>query len=527
MILKKLQTLELGIIMKYRSFLISKSIILLILFVFFSGTTAIAQDKVLKIGLTSEPETINPIEFKSQSEFPVTNTINTALMGSGNPETQSRRLNLAESAEMMENKKDILIKLKKGYTFHTGDPLTSEDIKFTIEQAQMPENTNVIANIFDEIKEVEIVDDHTVIYKFHEPFAPWQDAMWLGLCSKKYYKKVGRAKFRSHPVGCGPMKFKERKMGEYILVERYENHPEHKPDFKQIKYYIVPDPITRSSMLITKELDLIFDVLPHQMPELKKHPHIKIKIAQPPSMYYLSIKPSFFPEIKDIKVRMAMNHAVNRQEIVDKVFFKEGYPLYTWANKGEIGYDTSYTVEYNVEKARKLLKESNYKHGTPIVISYTSMAPNAPIVATIVQKYLRNIGMNAMTSQLEYGTYLAYARNKDPRAGHMCLSNFAVEIDPNIHLALGMGSKSTYSYYTDRPNQKEMDNLIKAQSKETDPNKRLEILKKIHEINNTDPGVIALFGLNIVYAMNRQVDYTWVPGALYPEANWNTKLIKK
>ncbi|MBW1813151.1 MAG: ABC transporter substrate-binding protein [Deltaproteobacteria bacterium] len=510
--------------MKYKFFL--KLILLAFVLLFFSGSAAVAQKKVLRVGLYTDPETINPFEFKTWNELPVTGNITPGLMGPANPDTGLRRMSLAESVEILENGKDILIKLKKGYKFHTGDPLTPEDIKFSVEQTQMPDNANVYAGIFSEISQVEIVDEHTLIYRFEEPFAPWQDTMWMGVSSKNYYENVGKEKFRSHPVGCGPFQFKERKRGEYITLETVKNHAEYKPDFNEIRFLIVPDPITRLAMLETKELDLIYNVLPHQVAELKRHPHIKIKKAQVPSLYYLSIKPSFFPELKDRKVRMAISYAINRRQIVDKVFFKQGYPLYTWANKGEIGYDPGFKIEYNLEKARKLLKESNYEHGTPLVITYTSVMPNAPIVATILQKYMKNIGINAMITQLEYGTYLTYARNKDPRAGHMALSAFAVDQDPNAHLALGMGSTSTYCYYTDRPNQEEMDKLIAAQNKETNMGKRLEILKQIHAINNSDPGSISLFGLYEIYAMNRRIDYTWISGGIYPAYLYKTKLIK-
>ncbi len=512
--------------MKYKFFLVLKPVLMVFVLLLFSVTPALAQKKVLRVGLYTDPETINPFEFKTWNELPVTNNLSMGLMSAANPDTGMRRMGVAESVELMQNKKDILIKLKKGYKFHTGDPLTPEDVKFSVEQIQMPDNANVFAGIFGEIDQIEIVDGHTLIYRFHEPYAPWQDTMWMGIGSKNYYEKAGKEKFRSHPVGCGPFKLKERKLGEYITLDVFPNHPEIKPDFQELKFIIVPDPITRLTMLEAKELDLIYDVLPHQVEELKQQPHIAIKKAQVPSLYYLSIKPTFFPELKDVKVRMAMSHAINRQEIVDKVFFKEGYPLYTWANKGEIGYDPGFTIDYNVEKARKLLKESNYEHGNPLVITYTSVMPNAPIVATIVQKYFKNIGMNAMITQLEYGTYLTYSRNRDPRAGHMALSAFAVDQDPNTHLALGMGSGSTYCYYTDRPNQKEMDSLISAQSKETDPEKRLEILKKIHQLNNADPGSIPLFGLHSIYAMNRKIDYTWIHGSLYPEGLYSTKFIK-
>jgi ABC-type transport system substrate-binding protein len=135
--------------------------------------------------------------------------------------------------------------------------------------------------------------------------------------------------------------------------------------------------------------------------------------------------------------------------------------------------------------------------------------PNASQVAEVVQKYLEDVGFKTKLWKLEYGTYLTYCRTKDKRAGHMALSQFAIDYDPTIRFMMSMMSTSQYGYYKTGPQQKEMDNLILAQSSETNPQKRLAILKKIQEINNADPAQITLLGINQIYAMNKRIDYTW------------------
>jgi ABC-type transport system substrate-binding protein len=74
-------------------------------------------------------------------------------------------------------------------------------------------------------------------------------------------------------------------------------------------------------------------------------------------------------------------------------------------------------------------------------------------------------------------------------------------------------SKAPYCSYTDRPNHKELDRLIARQATQVDPTKRKKLFRKIYEIEAADPQYVPLFGLNMIYAMNKKIDYTWVSGA--------------
>lgn len=466
------------------------------------------QEDTVKVGLIADPETLNPLEWRSQNDLAIMMSTHDALLWGVNKETKMRNLDLAESVEILPNKKDIKVVLRKGPRFSTGDPVTAHDVQFTVQEIQNPENANALIGFFDEIESVEVVDDQTVIFHFYQPYASWQETMWIGICSKKQYDKLGRDEFRKAPAGSGPYRVVERTIGEEITLEAVKNHIDHNPEFKTVKAIVVPDPVTRAAMLETGELDFIYDVLPHQVAKLKSRDHIKVKKVAVPSMYYLSIKPCIFPFLNDLKVRMAINHGINRQEIIDKIFLGEGYPVYGWVNPGELGYDPTYKVEYNPQKAKKLLKESSYT-GEPVIIGYSSVMPNASQVAEVIQNYLEEIGFKTKLWQLEYGTYLTYCRTRDKRAGHMALSQFGIDYDPSIRFMMSMMSSSQYGYYKNGPRQKEMDQLILAQASEANPQKRLALLKKIHEINNADPAQIALLGLNQIYAMNKRIDYTW------------------
>ena len=133
---------------------------------------------------------------------------------------------------------------------------------------------------------------------------------------------------------------------------------------------------------------------------------------------------------------MAFTYAINRQEIVDKIFLGEGYPMYMFASRSELGYDPSIVYEFNPDRARELVKKSSYKPGTPIILTYTSAIPNAGLVAATIQNYMKDVGVTIKLQKLEAGLQATYARNRDPREGHMSMYAWAGGRDPSTRLLL-------------------------------------------------------------------------------------------
>ena len=509
--------------------------VLVLCVAFFTVVNVLAgPNDVVKIGLQYDPGTMNMLQLKTGIEIPAILPMHQILMLT-NPWTGERTFegSLTESAEVLENGKDIKFKLVRGNTFHTGDPLTAHDIKFTYEQCANPSNANLMAGPLDEIEDIEIIDDFTFIFRFWEPYAAWRELLWIGICSQKYYEKVGPKEFGKRPVGSGPFKFGERKIGEYITLiadpdyKWTENVPytdpdtgeektravDRKVDFGTLKFVTIPDDISRMAMLETGELDLITDILPHHVKKLKKNKHIVIKAdTSQPSLYALSSKADNFPIWKDDKFALSFTYAINRREIVDRIFLGEGYPLYMFASKSELGYDPKIVYEFDPENARKLVQESSYKTGTPIILTYTSAVPNADLVAAAIQKYMKDVGVTIKLQKMEAGTQATYARNRNPKEGHMTLYAWAGGRDPSTRLLLTMPSTSMYNSWKTRKAQKQIDELTYAQARETDREKRLALLNQLHDLLRDEPSAPVLFGLNQIYAMQDRIDYDWQPG---------------
>ncbi|MCK5683741.1 ABC transporter substrate-binding protein, partial [bacterium] len=366
-----------------------------------------------------------------------------------------------------------------------------------------------------------------LIFQFWEPYAPWKELMWLGICSKKYYEKVGPEEFNKKPVGSGPFEFVERKIGESFTLKAADNHYAGTVDFEILKFVIIPDDMSRLAMLETGELDLVYEIMPHQLRRLKKNKKIKIKsTSKVPSLIGISIRPAIEPLMKNAKFKFAMNHAINRQEMVDKIFLGKGYPLYMYANVAELGYDPNIQWDFDPEKAKKLLKESGYIAGTPLTISYAADIPNASLVAASIQKYLKDVGITIKLQKLDVGTMATYAKKQDKRYGAMGMYTWGGTRDPSLRMQLTLHSKSMYAAYPNRYNKDELDRLVQAQGREMDPEKRLEQLAKIHKIWADDPGSIVLFGLDMIYAMRNRIEFNWTPNEPYPVHFQNLKIVK-
>ena len=497
-------------------------------------TTMAGSDDTVKVGLRYDPSTVNVIEMRNGNDITVVSLMHQPLLAP-HPVTGDRIGVLAKSFEILENGKKIRVKMYRGAKFHTGDPVTAHDVKFTYEACADPKNTNMIAGLLDEIEEIEVVNDHTLIFHFWEPYAPWEELMWLGIASKKYYETVGPEKFRSHPVGSGSLSFVERKIGEYVHLEAAEGYPSYEAEgypfekisYKDIKFITVPDDVTRLAMLETGELDLVSEIMPHQLKRLKKNKQIHIKKSdQVPSLFGLAYLPKTDPIMGDRNLGLAIRHGINRQEIVDKIFLGEGYPLYQFLNRTELGYDPNVVVDFNPEKARGFLKKSSYKPGTPLILTYTSLVPNAPLIAALIQKYLKEIGITIKLQQLEEGTAIAYTRNRDKRLGHIRLYGWPGNRDPNIRILLTLLSTAPYAAVTDRPRKVELDNLIMTQAREMDKTKREATIREIYAITDYDAIGTILFGLNMIYAMNERIDYTWTPKEAYFPNLHTIKLVK-
>src|SRR3989475_3850469 len=195
----------------------------------------------------------------------------------GNPMAPS----LAESWSVSPDGFGYDFVLRQGVKFHNGDPLTAEDVKFSIERYRGAASGPFKARIAS----VDVLDPHRVRIRFKEPWpdfmtfygTPATGAGWI--VPKKYVERVGDDGFKKAPVGAGPYKFVSFSPGVELVLEANEQYWRKVPSVKRLVFKAVPDPTTRAAMLKRGEVDIAYMLDAPQALELQKDPSLRLAFS--------------------------------------------------------------------------------------------------------------------------------------------------------------------------------------------------------------------------------------------------------
>jgi peptide/nickel transport system substrate-binding protein len=260
--------------------------------------------------------------------------------------------------------------LNQGIKFHNGDPLTAEDVKFSLETHMRPELRQVLGVTYKaRIKNIEVMGPYRVRFNLNMA-APdlWKRFWWNGaIMPKKYREKVGDAGFADKPVGSGPFKWVDYKQDQYFTMEAVPNHHRKTPEFKTLKIVYVPDNSTRLAMLQAGEADIITLASQH-IPQIKTDQRFKLIQVKHTIGTTLAYADLPFPDEKnpfqDIRVREAASLAIDRKGICDKVLFGGAEPYGEVISPYSMGWDSTVKPDpYDPEKAKQLLAKAGYPNG--------------------------------------------------------------------------------------------------------------------------------------------------------------------
>ena len=489
-----------------------------------SGSATAATEGKVSIALTHDLTSLNPFKARLGQDSNVYMAMFQTLFTWDTQKGTSVPC-LARSYQFAENHTDITVTLRKDAKFHNGEPVTAADIRFSWQQFIDPQNANAYAKVFKSIKDIEVVDDNTLIVRLAKVNADWKGLfhrMFIG--SKAHYDRVGADEFTKNPIGSGPFRFASRMIGERIVLEAVQDHYMYPPDFKTLNFLIVPDEITRMAMLEKGEVDLIFSIPSQQVDRLKGNKKIHVKTAIVPSYYGLSFHTLNFDAVKDKHFRLAINYGINRQEIVEKIFLGMAHPLYIFGTQSEITYDPGFEYPYDPDKAKALIQKSGYKPDTTITLTYHSLVPNAAQVAEAVQGYMKELGVSVELRQMEVGTYVSLARKKSKDLGAMTTTAWFGGQDPDVRLMMGVKSNGVY---TQVPGRKDLDQLVDEQHITIDEKKRYQVVNQIYQIMYEDPPYVPLFGTPMIYATTDRIEYTWVNKVNRLFNLWEIKMVNK
>jgi len=320
---------------------------------------------------------------------------------------------LAESFTASPDGLTLTIRLRRGILFHDGTPLNAEAVKFNLDRFMDPATGAAFRFLLvPAVNRVEVVDALTVRIVLNTPLAPMMANLThssLAIQSPSAIRSLG-VRYRDNPVGTGPFRFVSWDRGtRRIDLARFEQYWGERPGIAGVRFLGVPEGTTRMAMVETGQVHVAVRVPPADVARLEAHPDVNIDRTTSVRTIYLYFNLTR-PPFTDVRVRRAINYAINKQEIVEFVVGAARVSDAAIA-PGIFGYTPIGTYEHNPERARALLREA----GFPAGLDVTLHCPTGRYIQDIqaceaIQSQLGEVGVRARIITMEWGAYLAETR---------------------------------------------------------------------------------------------------------------------
>jgi peptide/nickel transport system substrate-binding protein len=415
----------------------------------------------------------------------------------GNPQAPS----LAESWSMSPDGRTYDLVLRKGVTFHNGDPVTAEDVKFSFERYRGA----AAASLHKRVAAVETPDAYHVRFRLKEPWpdfmtfygSPATGAGWI--VPKKYVEKVGDEGFKKAPIGAGPYRFVSFTPGVELVLEAYEHYWRKVPSVKRLVFRVAPDEATRLAMLKRGEADIVYSIRGPIAEEARRTPGLTLKPTIIPAPFWLVLADQWDPKSPwhDQRVRLAANLAIDRNSInqaetlgfskITTSMFPSSFEFY-WQPPA---------YAFDPAKARRLLAEAGYPNGFDAGDYYCDSSYSN--VAEAVADYLKAVGIQSRLRPLERAAFFGQYREKKLKNIIQSASGAFGNTATRAEAFVATGGAYVYGSYSD------VDGLFREQAAEMDRKRREAALQRLQQLIHEKAMVVPIWELAFLNGVGPRV----------------------
>lgn len=397
--------------------------------------------------------------------------------------------------------------LRHDVTWQDGTPVTADDVVHSHWRQMNDKLTRQVSNGKD-VKTIEAVDPHTVRITTNEPIAPFLFAALdrLTIESKHVYDQYGAdLADREHPVGFGPYRIAQLVTGQRMVLEKNQASPfaiPTSPD--QLIFQVMKEPEQRVTALLNGEIQIALYVPPHMIERIKASSTAHVALGTGIENNFLIMNPSIKPW-DNKKLRQAVNHAIDKDAIIDSILDGLADRLDGPIGPGQYGYDPNLTPKYSYDPARAkaLVKEAGFPDGVAVelystVNRYTDDKQTSEAIAAM----LRAVGIKATLKTPEWAKYSADA--EAGRIGFYYLGRGSV-IDPSPFLSqyfeTGVTTRTMYS-------NPELDKLLVQERATMQPEQRKIVLGRAMSLLNDDAPAAFLWRMRLIAGIANSIDFT-------------------
>ena len=470
-----------------------------------------ARTKEVVIGLGAEPRTMLAVTIVDWTTNNMLEHIYDRLLDR-DPKTFKPRPMLAESWRIVTDT-TWEFKLRKGVKFHNGEPFTAHAVKATIDYALDPANKShfTAAAYWGLVKEVQVVDDFAVRFLTKQPWPNLIDSASLTnslIMPAKALRELGPAKLAEKPIGTGPFRFVEWKRDERLVLERNPDYWQGPADVSRVTFRFIPEFSARMAALLSGEIDIMKDVPPHAVEAVERSGRARLRSTVSSRINYLALVNLKPGPMQDVRVRRAMNHAVDVDELIKQVLKGRATRMCGPMAPANVDYAPVECYKHDQARALALLKEVGQD---PAKLELTLDTPSGryPLdkdVSLAIAAQLQRLGIKVNVVVNEWGTHLDKIKNRN--TGDM----FFLGWGPALH---GQGTMQplfladqTYASYG---NNAMLSEKISRASTLLDPKARAEAYAELQRLVHDEAPWVFLWQQHDLYGVAGRVE--WSPRA--------------
>ena len=475
---------------------------------------------VVRLAIPSDPMTLEPGLFLSLYTSEISLNLHAGLVtyaadGSISPL-------VAKSWEISGDGLTYTFYLQDNVKFHNGRKLVANDFKVGWARYLTPEvqsnvgpdylgaivgAQDVIDSNTTDLAGVEAVDNYTLKVTLSEP----DPGFLMRLATTPTWvvpaESVveGKPEWVDKPVGAGPFKFVEWKRNERIVLEAFDDFFLGRPQIDRIEYYIVPDATTEVAMYEGGELDIA--AVPHSEldrlqadPDLSEELHYWVRAR----MIALIMNYDLVPEFGDLRVRQALAHTINRQQLAEVVMRNAVMAAEGLVPPGIPSYDPNLKgAEYDPEKAQQLLAEAGYPEGAGFPsLGISAYGENIGASEAVAAMLNTNLGIDIVVNQMERGEMVSamWAKDELPLLMKGWTADFP-SAEVWLHQWLRCGVESNFANYCNP----EYDEIVDQAMATSDPQEQTRLWSQVERIAMDDMAMIPLMYNRYIYLVKPYV----------------------
>ncbi|KOY17608.1 ABC transporter substrate-binding protein [Paenibacillus xylanivorans] len=417
---------------------------------------------------------------------------------------------LAESWEVSDDNTTYTFKIKSGLKFQSGNPVNADAVVYSFDRVAKSSSGSFLYGMAD-IKSVTAKDDSTVeivLNKANHMFTQIIAMYTFSIVDQKLVEEKGDDYLKTNAAGSGPFTLEKWDPASEAVFQANNEYWQGAPKLSKVTLKFTKEASNRVLLLNKSDVDMAIEIPPKDVAALQENSNLTIKSNASNRILFFAMNNNVKP-FDNEKVRQAINYAIPYDQLINDVMYGQAKEMKSAVASNTPGYtDAGYVYEYNLDKAKELLKEAGYAEGFSFDFTLGSGFDDWEYDAVLIQAELAKIGVKMNINKVARAQFLE--QQKDGNLVSYISKWTSFVNDPGYHLGFllyGEGS-SNYIHY----NNSEVNKLWEEAGAEPDQAKRNELYMKAQEIITTEAPWAYLYEYNRVVGMNNKVSgYVYYP----------------